>query len=69
MPSNRQVPFPSSHAGTSPKQISLSQGGSSPGSASSVMKSLSQTPTNSGSRKSLASGKEVRYSLHAQNFR
>lgn len=62
MPSNRQVAFPSSQAGTSPKQISLAQqGASSPGSASSVMKNLAQTPTNSGSRKSLVSGKEVSY--------
>ncbi|XP_037035778.1 arfGAP with SH3 domain, ANK repeat and PH domain-containing protein isoform X3 [Bradysia coprophila] len=61
MPSSRPGTFPSSHAGTSPKQISLSQqGGSSPGSASSVMKNLAQTPTNSGSRKSLVSGKEKR---------
>lgn len=63
MPSNRQAAFPSAHAGTSPKQVSLSQhGGSSPGSTSSVMKNLAQTPTNSGSRKSLVSGKmEVSY--------
>lgn len=49
--------------GTSPKQQQQQTGGSSPISMSSSLKNLNQTPTNSGSRKSLvvASKLEVRW--------